>query len=623
MLRKCQRSIVVIALAAAMGLVAPGVHAAKESKLSQKPIPLQTEAYALFAVEDIADYEGLLSKLKAGAEQPESPAGRVWQFLSPDLREEFNAIPDGTELERNVRYRMINGLNAVLRYPTLYDGAAFSSVEMPETLKAELESGLVDLGPVEATARNRELLRLSFPDEILESQVRPFPKRPKTLRIFGDDFLNHGNIQQGFQIPTGAVWQPSMFVYGTLRTAWQYEETGNRLPPNTNVAGPPIDRGEAKIEELATRLDLFFNLALTPTERIVLGLRPFDHNGNFNGYRWQVPNLTNRDDWYLRGDADIQQLFFEGDLGEIFPRLDKDDTGAVDIGFSVGRQPLFFQEGIIINDVVDSLGLTRNNVLVGEATNIRTTALWGWDDVHRGVGADSRRRQGAHVFALFSSIDFPKTTLDLDLAYINDNETTRYLDNGTILREGGDQFNVGVSYIQRIGHINTAFRFNHSERTSGRDTIHSNSGSVFLAEASWTPPYGYDLVYSTVFAVNDHYQSIARDPSTGGPLGRVGILFESPGIGFVGAPIENTTDHDSVGGAIGYQKFFDDQRKQVILEVGGRTDFDGSDRGRLGVMARYQQAFKTRYVWRVDAYFVSRESLDEKRGIRTEFVVQF
>lgn len=622
MKRTCQLSGVVLAIVIA-ALFPVDAHGAKESKLSQKPIPLQTEAYALFAVEDITDYEGLLTKLKAGAEAPDTPAGRVWQFLSPELREEFAAIEDGAKLERNVKYRMINGLNAVLRYPTLYDAEAFAGVNLPEDLKTDLESGLEGLGPVEGTARNRELLRLSFPDEILVSQVRPFPKRPRTLHIFGDEFLNHGNLQEGFKIPTGAVWQPSMFVYGTLRTAWQYEETGNRLPPNTNVAGPPIDRGEAKIEELVTRLDLFFNLALTPTERIVLGLRPFDHNGNFNSYRWQVPNLTNKDGDYFRADADIQQLFFEGDLGELFPRLDKNDTGAVDLGFAVGRQPLFFQEGIIINDVVDSLGVTRNNVLVGNATNIRTTALWGWDDIHRGVGLNSRRRESAHMFALFTSIDFPKTSVDFDIAYVNDDESTRYLDNGTLLREGGDQFSVGLGFVQRIGHINTAFRFNHSERVSGYDTIHSDSGSVFLAEASYTPPYGYDLIYATLFGVNENYQSIARDPAVGGPLGRAGILFASPGIGFVGAPIENTTDHDSVGGAIGYQKYFDERRKQVILEVGGRTDYDGSDRTRLGVMARYQQAISTRYVWRVDAYYVSRESLDEKRGIRTEFVVQF
>lgn len=623
-MRKRYRVPFVLAAAALLACLGPKARGAEESKLSQKPIPLQTEAYALFAVEDIVSFESLLAKLKAGAGDPDTPAGRIWSFLSPAFRDELSAIPEGAELERNTTYDMINGLNAVLRFRALYDSEVWSGVELPEELRAELESGLEGLGPVEATARNRELLRHTFPEDILESQVRPFPKRPATLHIFGDEFLNHGNLQQGFKIPTGAVWQPSLFVFGTLRTAWQYEQTGNQLPPFTDVAGPPIPRGEATVEEIVTRLDLFFNLALTPTERIVLGLRPFDHNGNFNGYRWQVPNIVNKDGWYLRGDLDIDQLFFEGDLGEIFPRIDPDDTGATDIGFSVGRQPLNFQEGIIINDRVDALGLTRNNVVVGDASNIRLTGIWGWHELHRGVGPNNRRRNDAHLFGLFTAIDFPKTSVEFDLAYVNDDEDSVRLNDRTIQLHGGDQFNVGLGFVQRIGHINTAFRFNHSERTSGRDTIHSSSGSLFLAEASYTLPHGYDLIYSTAFVANDSYQSIARDPAVGGPLGRAGLLFASPGIGFVGAPIENTTDHDSFGGAIGYQKFFDGTRKQLVLEVGGRDDFDSSeDRGRLGVLARYQHAISTRYVWRVDAYYVSRESLDDKRGIRTEFVVQF
>jgi len=599
-------------------------HAEKESKLTRKPIPLQTEAYALFAVEDITSFEGLLQKLQAGSEDPGTPAGRVWSYLSPALREELKAVDASTEIERQTTYEMIKGLNAVIRFRALYDSQVWSGVELPAELKAELEGGLASLGPVEATAKNRELLRLTFPDDILVSQVRPFPERPRTLHFFGDEFLNHGNIQKGIKIPTGAVWQPSLFAYGTLRTAWQYEQTGNQLPPNTNVAGPPLSRGEATVEELVQRLDLFFNLALTPTERIVLAFRPLDHNGNFNGYRWQVPNLVNKDEWYLRGDLDIDQFFFEGDLGEIFPGLDPKDTGAADIGFSIGRQPLSFQEGIMINDRVDAVGLTRNNLHWGNATNTRITGLWAWDELHRGVGPQNRRRQEAKLFALFTSTDFASTTMDFDLAYVSDGVSRVRLNNNSVQLEGGDLFNVGLSFVQRIGHVSTAFRFNHSERVSSEDTIHSNSGTVFLAESSYTMPYSYDLVYANLFVNIDHYQSIARDPSVGGPLGRLGVLFASPGIGFVGAPIENTTDHDSFGAAIGYQKFFDETRKQLLVEVGGRDDFDDSDnRGRLGVLARYQQAFRTHYVWRVDAYYVSREGLDDKRGIRSEFVVQF
>ena len=39
-------------------------------------------------------------------------------------------------------------------------------------------------------------------------------------------------------------------------------------------------------------------------------------------------------------NGELVSLFFEGDFGEIFPNLSRDDFSATDVGFSVGRQPL-------------------------------------------------------------------------------------------------------------------------------------------------------------------------------------------------------------------------------------------------------------------------------------------
>lgn len=595
---------------------------ASESKLSQKPIPLQSEAYSVFAVEDIANYESLLGKLKAAADAPDTPAGRIWSFLSPSLREELSGLGEAGELEENVKYRMINGLNAVVRNHTLYDSTVWDPASLPEDLRADFEAGLDTLAPADGTARNRELVRLTFPDEILKSQVEPFVHRPRTLRIFGDPFLGNGSLSRGIKLPTGAIWQPSLFAFGSLRTAWQYEQTGNRLPPITDAVGPPIDRGESKVEELVTGLDLFFNLALSPTERVLLQLRPLERDDVYDGYRWQTAGLNQDDGWYLRGDADVEQLFFEGDFGELFPRFDRADKHTLDFGFSIGRQSLVFQNGIMLNDNVDAFGLVRNNILVGKAANLRLTGIWGWDGLDRGVGATSRRRDSASLLGLFTAMDFPEHTVEFDLAYVNDEVSRRYLNNRTIQYEGGDQFNVGLSFIQRIGHINTSFRINHSERIGDRDTIHADSGTLYFLEASLTPTGTLDHLYGTLFYNNEHYTSVARDPSTGGPLGQAGILFASPVLGSLGAPIENSTNSDTVGGAIGYQKFFG-IRRQLILEAGGRKDTDGIGQGRLGVMARYEQAFLQHYIWRLDAYYVTREDLDDKRGIRAEFVVQF
>ncbi|WP_230379703.1 hypothetical protein, partial [Microbacterium sp. ZXX196] len=71
-----------------------------------------------------------------------------------------------------------------------------------------------------------------------------------------------------------------------------------------------------------------------------------------------------REGQWLDGlNADIQTLFFEGDFGEIFPNLDPYDVHRYDIGFSIGRQPVSFQQGLLINeDMVDAVTVTRNTV---------------------------------------------------------------------------------------------------------------------------------------------------------------------------------------------------------------------------------------------------------------------
>ena len=58
-----------------------------------------------------------------------------------------------------------------------------------------------------------------------------------------------------------------------------------------------------------------------------------------------------------------ETLFFEGDFGEIFPGLDPYDTKLLDYGFSVGRQPVLIQDGLLINaNRLDAVTVTRNTL---------------------------------------------------------------------------------------------------------------------------------------------------------------------------------------------------------------------------------------------------------------------
>ena len=41
------------------------------------------------------------------------------------------------------------------------------------------------------------------------------PPRPRTLLELGAPFMHPGDIGKGFEIPTGAVWAPSLIFYGS------------------------------------------------------------------------------------------------------------------------------------------------------------------------------------------------------------------------------------------------------------------------------------------------------------------------------------------------------------------------------------------------------------------------
>ena len=196
------------------------------------------------------------------------------------------------------------------------------------------------------------------------------------------------------------------------------------------------------------------------------------------------------------------------------------------------------------------------------------------------------------------------------------------MDEVETMRVGGDSFHVGISAVQRIGLINTSFRLNSSFRSGEEDSEQSSEGTLFLAEASWSPPHSRDLLYGTAFWGYDRYVSAARDPEAGGPLQRAGILFEAPGLGRFGSALSSDAIH-VVGGAIGYQKFFDDARKQLIVELGGRIDTVNDDRGEIAIGARYQQAFGRRGIWRVDGFATARERASDRYGARFGIQIQF
>ena len=416
------------------------------------------------------------------------------------------------------------------------------------------------------------------------------PKRTKPLLELGAPLLGPGKLKRGFTLPTGAVWTPALWVFGTYRTSINVVDFG----------------GDAEeLVEWPHRLDLFFNLQLSGTERLMIGFQPLNDGRRFTTYTFQPDDASG---WQWEGNLKVRTLFFEGDFGEIFPKLDPMDRKGLDIGFAVGRQQIEFQDGIMFNDQIDSIGVTRNGLSLPGIPKIRTTFLFGWNDLHRG---DAEIDPNARLFAVFGEIDTPRSTIEVDLAYVNSELTAL---------SGGDGLYWGLGATQRFGFVNTTLRLNASyaldeESSSVRD------GTLLFLQLSTSPRGRHDNVYLNGFLGIDHYTSVSRDPTVGGPLGGTGLLFAAVGLGRFPAALGSFAD-ESWGLAVGYQRFWDSDRTQLVIEVGGRKRTDGgTDEAAIG--ARVQRKLGRRYLLQLDGYVTEMDDGDTRVGVRSEFRVNF
>jgi|LWDU01.1.fsa_nt_gi hypothetical protein len=426
--------------------------------------------------------------------------------------------------------------------------------------------------------------------------VDQLPVRPKLMLELGDPFLDTGRLDEGFTVPIiGAVWQPRFWAYMIYRTALQNFDSG----------AP----GAVQEFEWANRLDLFGNLQLTGTEKILVGLRPVDNNQStrFTSYSFNGANEGFNNEFNL----DIETLFFEGDLGSLFPNLDKAGIKPIDYGFTVGRQPITFQEGILINDTVDAIGLVRNNLVFPGTSNLRISGMWAWNRLDRN---DQALNSNPNMYGLFTAIDADVSTFNLDLIYVDDDDIN------------GDGFYIGASAIQRLkafGGISTAFRINSSIALDNK--IAGNvigDGTLLTAEFSSVVHGSDDIAYVNPFLAIGNYTQAGRESVVGGPLANTGILFASPNIANYGAEI-NPFTNDVVGVATGYQAFWDNHRRNLVLEVAVKHDYNGDDFNSYGVGFQLQQAVGEHVQLQLESFYVINSEVDDTSGSRFEVLIVY
>ena len=436
-------------------------------------------------------------------------------------------------------------------------------------------------------AQNRERRKL-IEQRALDDNDTDIPDRRSFFG--GDRFLSPGPIDPGYKLPTGATWRPYFLAFGTLRSAVQ-----------------TFDQGPKDVTEWANRLDLYGNLYLSGTERILVGLRPFDHEGQFSGYTFGKGSKKGA--WVDEFNLEPQTLFFEGDFGELFPCLDPHDKRNLDYQFSIGRQPLLLQDGMMANDTIDGIGITRHNIYMLGASNTRLTGWAGLNEVNRGNMAED---SDARLYALSSTFDYAARTLEADAAYVTGSDAL-----------GGDGAYLGVGHIQRFGEWASTLRANASWALD-TDTPAVGSGYLFTHELSRNLPGSSDIVYLNTYLGIDNYTSASRGPATGGPLGRLGLLNRAVGLGSYGAPLSNKSG-ETLGATLGIQHFFDALAyKQVLVELGGRTPYGDNAEKTIGALgAQYQWGFGRGLALILGGFGSMDEDGETGYGARSELLVKF
>jgi hypothetical protein len=405
--------------------------------------------------------------------------------------------------------------------------------------------------------------------------------------------------------------RPQLLMFGDLRFGTAYNDNG------------AIDTAQA-----AVRLNLNLDLRLTATERIHYFVRPFDRVRTARVTRVEFGGKQ-RDlfgDHEILLDAEPEALFFEGDLGQIWAGLIR-EYNLHDIPITFGLTPLFFQNGIWMEDAVlggaiaipalNSSTLDISNMDItffGAGNNVTTRALV---EPNGGFNDQQAKIVGTAIF-----IEAREFYIEAGYGYTHDSRVGRFGDFS--------YHNLTAAITKRwFGKVSNSLRvIANLGQDPGRGFRQTADGWIVLIENSLITHLPSTLIpYANFFVGHDRPQSLARDFGAGGILKNTGINFETDGL--TGFPRLDDTAQNMAGGAIGIQYLFA-LNQQVVFELAGETPLgDDVEPGRLArgdqiaFGARYQRPLNKSWILRTDAIYGSREGAEDLAGVRAELRLKF
>ena len=444
----------------------------------------------------------------------------------------------------------------------------------PYDVNAQLEI----YGGKRAVRTPRPLLELGFP------QYREGPFGP------GHDLIGSKNLVR-----------PQLLVYGDWRTAVALN-----------------DNGATETGLVATRLNLDIDLKITATERLHAFVRPIDQSGKFTRYEFFGDD---RDQGDLVRDINIENLFFEGDIGSIHSGL-ADRYVDYDLPITFGLVPMFIQNGIWVEDafVGGAIALTARNSRRLDITNYDITFFGGFDKVSNAGLTDANGAladHSANVFGIATWADMREGHLEADWGFIDDTRDAI-----------GDfsHHNLMIGWTKRYGGLvsNSTRVIWNIGQSPASGQARTADGAALLFENSLITSLPSTLVpYFNAFLGIDRPQPLARGGT--GLLKNTGINFETDAL--TGYPKLNDTAHDSWGGAVGVEYLFDLSRSFVAefatVQPMSSTSAATSDQYALGLRYQMNLDGRDRWLLRTDAMYGFLREAEDISGARVELRKKF
>ena len=373
--------------------------------------------------------------------------------------------------------------------------------------------------------------------------------------------------------------------------------------------------GGKKQSQIAARLNLDMDLALTATERIHGATRPLDKGGK-SFTRYDVSGAV-KNKFTHSLDFDLDTLFFEGDLGQITGGL-RGKPARFDMPIAFGKLPFVAQNGVWFEDAFDgaAFSIAAKNIPKWDVSNTDLTFFGGWAQLTTDATPGSSK---TGVFGLAGFADARKGYIEYGYGYVNaDNSDLSYN-------------NVTAAFTRRyFGRLANSVRVIGNFGQKGLSTGKTADGVLFLVENSLTPKYlklaqanqSNFVPYLNLFAGFKSPQSLARGGDSGGVLRNTGITFESDGM--TAYPTLDAKAHDTYGGALGLEYLFD-LAHQIVVEGSvvqrrGDSKLPGNE---YGIGVRYQQPISPDLIIRFDAMKGFLQGQKDIYGVRAELRLKF